>query len=130
MSKEAPSDSSSGEGYFFYYLGVALLAVTLIIVFITSNSNGSDERISTSDKQRAVQICKTSIKNSLKAPSTAKFSNEAFQYNPSDENDYQIAFTVDAQNSFGAMMQEDYACQVTWLPYSEKWSLERVFQRY
>lgn len=118
------------DGYVVLGAIVMIVAVCLGIWFLFDIfSGGSDGEATDSDKARAVQNCKTSVKNQLKAPSTAKFSNERFQYNPNDENDYQVVLTVDAQNSFGATLQTEYACQMIWKPSSESWDMQRVFQR-
>lgn len=47
------------------------------------------------------------VKNNLKSPSTAKFSNQKFGYNE-EKSIYVISGSVDSQNSFGAMLRADF----------------------
>lgn len=47
------------------------------------------------------------VKNNLKAPSTAKFSNQKFGYNE-EYSRYIVSGSVDSQNSFGAMLRADF----------------------
>ena len=110
---------------------VAVIVAALFgMEFLLNAFSGNDDgEVTDADKVRAVQNCESAVKNQLKAPSTAKFSNESFQYNPNDELDYQVVLTVDAQNSFGAMLQTEYACQMRWKPSTESWDMQSVFQR-
>lgn len=47
------------------------------------------------------------VKNNLKAPTTAKFSNQKFGYNE-EYSRYIVSGSVDSQNSFGAMLRADF----------------------
>lgn len=123
------TNSVAGKLGCFGVIVVIVAALFGIEFLLNAFSGSSDGDVTGSDEVRAVQNCKTAVKNQLKAPSTAKFSNERFQYNPNDENDYQVVLTVDAQNSFGATLQTEYACQMIWKPSSESWDMQRVFQR-
>lgn len=59
----------------------------------------------------------TFIKNSLKAPSTAKFAKYGYGEDPATveklySGNYKVVIWVDAQNSFGAMLRYKYAVEV------------------
>ena len=47
------------------------------------------------------------VKNNLKSPSTAKFSNQKFGYNE-EYSRYVVSGSVDSQNSFGAMIRSNF----------------------
>ncbi len=62
------------------------------------------------DAGSAIVMARAAVENQLKAPSTAKFSNERFTI---VENPYcWVIGEVDAQNSFGAMLRKTYACKL------------------
>ena len=64
-------------------------------------------------KPEAYSAAKLYIKERLKSPSTAKFSPMSESTLFKDENGvYNIAMTVDAQNSFGAMIRDEYFIQI------------------
>jgi hypothetical protein len=63
-----------------------------------------------SPAKRATASCEGFVKERLKAPSTAKFSNEVTGVNG---RLYTVTGDVDAQNSFGAMLRSKYNCLVT-----------------
>ena len=47
------------------------------------------------------------VKDNLKAPSTAKFSNQKYGYNE-EYSRYVVSGSVDSQNSFGAMIRANF----------------------
>lgn len=56
--------------------------------------------------------CKSFVKNKLKAPTTAKFPFSDYNAVNQGNGRYTIFSYVDSQNSFGAMLQTKYACQL------------------
>ncbi len=63
----------------------------------------------------AKMLCKTLVESSLKAPSTAKwpyYGDFQFAHITGDEpNVYGVIGYVDAQNSFGAMLRNNFICK-------------------
>lgn len=60
--------------------------------------------------------CKESIKNNLKAPSTAKFPgmwDEQPEAEQTGDGGWLYITWVDAQNGFGAMIRSTWGCAVT-----------------
>lgn len=57
----------------------------------------------------ATSYCQMAIKEQLKAPSTADFHWDT-KVAPGEDGTILVAGTVDAQNSFGAMLQNRYVC--------------------
>lgn len=87
-----------------------ILAAAALLIAATAHA--SDDHIS------AKMMCQKFVAKSLKAPATARFSsmsetaaipsNEAkFKHLP---NAWDSAGYVDAQNSFGAMLRQEYFC--------------------
>lgn len=58
---------------------------------------------------RAVRLCETAVKDRLKAPATAQFSDERISRQPPR---YLVAGHVDAQNGFGALVRATWTCTV------------------
>jgi hypothetical protein len=61
-----------------------------------------------SDTQQAIRACEKSIEGQLKAPATARFSQETADSNGPG---YHVEGTVDAQNSFGALIRNQWTCE-------------------
>lgn len=58
-------------------------------------------------------ICRDSVKNNLKAPSTAKFQSFLDDYiGYQGKGKFEVQTKVDAENSFGAMLRSTFDCKV------------------
>lgn len=68
-------------------------------------------------------ICQDFVKDRLKSPGTAEFSDES-------ETGKYPTFTstgsVDSQNTFGGVVRNDYSCTVKYHPSTETWTLEEL----
>lgn len=61
----------------------------------------------------ALTMCQVAVKDRLRAPSTAKFTDRhVIDRDPHDANQYRILGEVDAQNGFGAMLRSYWKCQI------------------
>lgn len=109
----------------FWVLSVFLL-VGILGFLVYSSVNSFENKL--------VETARTALLNELKSPSTAKFVGgpgeieqgfmrdgnpcgmmvEYDGHGPEDMEKYffTVAFTVDAQNGYGAMMREDYICVI------------------
>lgn len=69
---------------------------------------------------RALTICQGAVKNVLKAPATALFSNPAISI-----SDFSAAVggDVDSQNEFGALVRSPYRCWLKRGAENQEWSL-------
>ena len=83
-------------------VGILLLGSMIYGAF---TSGGSDRSV------EAKSACHQTVRSNLKAPSTAKFSSTVAGHN-TRANDYLVTGTVDAQNSFGAMVRSEFQCVV------------------
>ena len=108
--------------------GLVILAFGL--VYLTNKDafdNGStSESVSST---LAIMMCEDFVKESLIAPSTAKFpsSREADIWTLGKEsgkydNAFRIESYVDSQNSFGAMIRSYYTCDINYVG-DDKWRL-------
>lgn len=80
---------------------IAIPVIVLIIIISILIPNGPSDEDYIAD-------AKTAVSEKLKSPATAMYSNEKIV----DEDDYGrvlVTLTVDAQNSFGAYVRENYA---------------------
>ncbi len=76
------------------------------VAFVNSGSNSDSGELA---QVAAQSSCETMVKNHLKSPSTAQFSNETETgFDP-------IAITghVDSENGFGAMLRSSFHCTGT-----------------
>lgn len=102
-------------------VGIIVFIVIICLcasIFSSSGGGGGGDGDSNKDKvtdhsSMASVICKEIVKNSLVAPSTADFpwpsSSDVKRF---QNNIYEVRSYVDAQNSFGAMIRNDYYCQL------------------
>lgn len=83
---------------------VIAAAGTLLFVLLRPGPEGN------SAKQ--IEACRNKVKTQLKAPATARFSEESVGRQPTGDL-YEVHGLVDAQNGFGALLRERYTCTVT-----------------
>ncbi len=110
---------------------VVAICIALILVLPDKNDSDSSQE---PDGFDAWYKCKNTVLSHLKAPSTADFK----RFSDGDANVtlrnedtlyFDIDVTVDAQNSYGAMLRQNYDCQVIFeYTIGEEWVgwVERV----
>lgn len=103
-------------------LGLVCL-VALLLIFMAACSEGEEKE---PGKVDAFVMSQTFVKTLLKSPSTAKFplitSAEIIPYG---NGRFKITSYVDAQNSFGAMIRNNYTCTVKYVG-DNKWECENI----
>ena len=88
----------------------ALIALAIVILIsVISAIVGGASGSSTNSAGGAIYFCENRIKMFLKAPSTASFHSSA----SGTGSVWTVTGTVDAENSFGAKIQNSYQCTVT-----------------
>lgn len=86
---------------------IAVLVVAFFVYSATRDRSGDEAR----DRPVLAKIaCENAVKNSLKAPSTAKFTGTQAS---GSGNSYRVTGAVDAENSFGAALRNTFACSVS-----------------
>jgi len=99
-----PKKSSSG--LLWGCLGcIGIPAILLGIFFAVSAANR--EPYEANNQYEAIAQCEARIREMLKAPTTARFDSSA-----SGGGTWRVTGTVDAENSFGAMIRSHFGCTV------------------
>jgi len=80
------------------------------IAYLVDKSGGSNNNAAS--PYNAKYECEVFVKDRLKAPSTAKFSNEQAYTLQTQTDAFQVTGDVDAQNGFGAMLRNSFTCDV------------------
>jgi len=101
---DAPDEPAKKSGSGIGCLASILALVALVIVF-SLQSCGDDSSDST-DKYAVQATCKDLVKNNLKNPSTADFSNE-------QQTSFSASGQVAAQNALGGTVTYSYSCTAT-----------------
>ncbi len=124
---ESQSDDKKGGkggGCLVLVLAIAALAV---ISWLVGGSNSSGDGGARSDSAEAVGawvICQQFIEDRLKAPSTAEFPSGYSQYTTRlSSTRFRVDAYVDAENSFGAMIRNEFSCTVVYQG-NDRWRLE------
>lgn len=108
-----PSESkSSAKGCLWIVAALILLPAACI----ATTSGGGSKWEPTAFEARS--ICEDWVKDRLKAPSSAKFTDGA---ESGGGGKYTISGSVDAQNSFGAMIRSTWTCDIRYDTSTEKW---------
>ena len=87
-------------------VGSFVLWVASVIFLASSNQSKSSN-----GPYQAQLACEDAVKNQLKSPTSAKFDNIKILYGEKTHN-YTVSGSVDAQNSFGAMLRSYFVCGV------------------
>jgi hypothetical protein len=93
----------------------------------TSSTSSGDALRAKLDARReqATEECEDSVKDRLKAPATAQFSE--VETTPSGAESYDVAGAVDSENSFGALIRSHFTCKATLLDNGEWESSAAVY---
>lgn len=95
---------------------VGLLAA-LVIVAMVVGGGGSDD-----DSADGAEVaCEDFVKDRLKSPGTAEFS-ETFTTSQADGS-WEVEGAVDSENAFGGTMRNTYTCTVRYDEAADYWSL-------
>lgn len=116
------------------FLAAAIIFVALLITFIktkpivqhkkeeinyttpnyTAPVNGTErsERGNGMENDEIMKVVKPAICNQLKSPASAQFPAELLSIIGDDERGYQVSGFVDSQNSYGAMIRNDFTANV------------------
>jgi hypothetical protein len=108
-------EKKSSKGCFLGCGGVILVAI--IIGVASTCSVGSSNWEPT--EWEAEQHCQDWVKDKLKSPATAKFTDVMSRSDGTAS--WAVSGNVDAQNSFGALVRNSWTCSVRWDNPSELW---------
>lgn len=77
-----------------------------------SGRGGDDKPSQSAMTTEARQQCRQSVKDKLKSPATARFSDESVSGSGPNAT-YTVTGSVDSENSFGALIRASFSCSVT-----------------
>jgi hypothetical protein len=86
--------------------GVLVLIPIVFVIIAVASSDGSSS--SNSGQYEAIAQCEARIENLLKAPATADFETSA----TGSGSTWTVNGSVDAENSFGALIRSTFQCTV------------------
>lgn len=112
---------------------IAVISILFLLALINSPNKSSARHAAPTamPAPKAIDACAMShvfIKQQLKSPSTADFAvcDEPDTVVAHTGNQWTVRSYVDAQNSFGAQLRNDYAVEMLYLPSTDKWRLVNV----
>ena len=98
--------------------GIALLSLMVVLAALGDNKRRPSSRLDTAHELQMIKAAQRGVSSILKAPSTAEFPSPTFNrgaYSISEVSPgtYRVTGYVDAQNSFGAKLRNNWAaiCQ-------------------
>jgi hypothetical protein len=109
VKKPRPEGHLSG----FQVLAGLAFGVGAVWFMASSGSGGSDDQESSVKPTPFMAFiqCQAFVKNTLKAPATAQFPSKPQSAIDAGNNTFVVIATVDAQNSFGALLRNDWTCK-------------------
>ena len=102
-------------------LGVALAFLALPVSACSSGGSGPEK--DAGDEWSAQAVCEEFVKDRLKSPSTADFSDENREQ--LTDTVFVVTGSVDSENGFGAMIRNDFTCRVRYAG-GDNWRLVRL----
>lgn len=96
-----------------------LVAAMLLLTACQSNSGSADS----GDAGTAQIMCRNFVKDQLKSPGSADFSGESPE--EAGPQTWSVTGSVDSENSFGAMIRNDYVCRIRYTG-NDNWRLLRL----
>lgn len=106
------------------------ILIAIVVLFscwtIVSRSDGDGDGDNDENRARMASIqCRNFVKDRLKSPSTAKFPMSTGQ--DVGNNSFEVSSYVDAQNSFGATIRQNWYCKIQYISgddsYRTNWNL-------
>lgn len=108
--KPAAGGKKAGGGCGCLLVGALVLAVAVGGFNSCSGGSSSDSNVDEQVRQdEAKDNCHDWVKESLKSPSSAKFSGDVVT---GDRSGYTVVGDVDADNSFGASLRSGWMCSI------------------
>ena len=106
---------------------MAIIVAVLVLLAGCGPSMTPAERAQANCNSRvdASMMAEHFVEQRLKSPSTAKFGpyREMTIISTGGECEFLVSSYVDAQNSFGAMMRNNFTAVVRYVPDTDKWQL-------
>lgn len=106
-----PPVAKKKPGFFVGCLVPVLVVLALLTVFVVMSNtpDAQRERAERDAPVLAELACERAVKAQLKSPASAEFGSTSVSGSGAK---YTVAGTVDAENSFGALMRNSFVCEV------------------
>ena len=114
---EGDGDKASNRGCLIGCLGVFALVAVVFTSCTLQMADGPDEFVP--DGIGARMACEDFVEERLKAPSTAEFTDGTTTGTAAEG--WTVTGSVDSENSFGAMIRNDWSCEVRYDEAAETW---------
>ena len=115
MSNVVPSlDTGPSAGRIVAVIGIIVAAFVLIGIFVPVPGAGGKADVPSLSQMttEAKAQCREAVKDQLKSPASAKFSDETVTGSEPDAVWF-VSGSVDSQNSYGALLRSSFECSVT-----------------
>lgn len=103
-------------------LGIAFLVLVLVIA--SRSSTEEKDPNPGNDKISAMVTCEKFVRDRLKAPATTTFTG--LRMMDRGEHHWSVTGYVDAQNGFGALIRNQFGCELTFEGLGKPWSASAV----
>lgn len=97
----------------FIFGAVLIVPLVLIALLADSSSDATPSAPEPPYLVWAIVGCKSRIESALVSPTSAKFSNDPERLFDNGDGTYSLSGTVDASNSFGAILRKTWTCTVS-----------------
>lgn len=114
-------------------IALGVVAFIFIIIVISQYQSDRSMQIKEPDRIGLVVVARDFVKRNLKAPSTAESgTTNGTRVNSLGNNQYEVSGYIDAQNSFGAMLRNNFYVKMEYHPARDTYTLLdiRVEQEY
>ena len=119
-------EGGKGRGCLILILILVGLAIAGSISGGSSSSGGGGGSRDSAEAVGAWVVCQDFIEDRLKAPSTAEYPSGYSQYTTKLSSvRFRVDAFVDAQNSFGAMIRNEFSCTVEYQG-NDRWRLQEL----
>lgn len=104
---DGPATRTASKSSVWPWISLAVVLVVIVALVYFAFANDDPNEYDANNSREAIAQCEDAISERLKAPSTAEFDSSA-----TGSGTWTVTGTVDAENSFGAMIRSRYECSV------------------
>lgn len=109
--------------HWFVFIIVGIAIVFFVVLLIKTNTGSKSKDSYGHDKFDAIAAAEHVVKDNLKSPSSAKFCSSDECKVKRDKNTWTVSGWVDADNSFGASIRNDFTVKITFTG-KEKYTID------
>lgn len=98
------------KGCFIGCFGLFAVVAIVVIAFVVNSSKSDPSQDLAMGSELSIRACERAVKEHLKAPATAAFSDVTSRASGSG---WDVQGSVDAENGFGALTRSAFVCAAT-----------------